>query len=67
MVPFGNGKTGRLNTVDSVTCALLGEWSRPDDVPAVAKKRFGQVGPGTDENQLSQTANWLARKLRTGS
>lgn len=32
-----------------------GMSTRPDDVPERPKNRFGQVGPGSDENQRSQT------------
>ena len=41
----------------------------PRDTPeaANAKKRFGQVGPGKEENQLSQIANSLASWVSTGS
>ena len=31
------------------------------------KEYTGQVGPGTDENQASQTANSFASLLRTGT
>src|SRR5258708_33364950 len=67
MVPFGKLKIGAFRYMASSTCASLGEWSSPEDVPATAKKRFGQVGPGTDANQLSHTPNWLARKFSTGN
>jgi hypothetical protein len=32
----------------------------PDDVPDNAKKRFGHVGPGKEENHLSQTVKFDA-------
>ena len=41
--------------------------SRPPELPAAAKKRFGHVGPGIDENQRSQTANSRASVVSTGS
>src|SRR5438445_1246414 len=44
-----------------------GLWSRPPDDAAWAKNRLGQVGPGIDENQLSQTTNSPASASRTGS
>src|SRR5580698_717632 len=47
--------------------AVVGLWSRPSDDAAQANMRFGQVGPGIDENQLSHTANSRARAFRTGS
>ena len=37
------------------------------DVAAFTKKRLGKVGPGIDENQLSHTANSLARACNIGS
>jgi hypothetical protein len=66
-VPFGNLNIGAFRKMASSTSASLGEWSSPEDVPETAKKRFGQVGPGTDANQLSHRPNWLARKFSTGS
>src|ERR1700692_4410556 len=66
-VPLGNVKTGAFRKTASSTCASLGEWSSPEEVPATVKKRFGHVGPGTDANQLSHTPNSRPRKFRTGS
>src|ERR1700692_1637325 len=66
-VPLGNVKTGAFRKTASSTCASLGEWSNPEEVPATVKKRFGHVGPGIAANQLSQTPNWVARKFSTGS
>src|SRR6266702_4456062 len=66
-VPFGKVKSGALKNMASTTCASLGEWSSPEEVPATAKKRFGHVGPGIDANQLSHTPNCRARKFSTGS
>ena len=39
----------------------------PIDVAAWTKNRFGQVGPGSDENQRSHTANSRASVARAGS
>jgi hypothetical protein len=36
------------------------------EVAAIAKLRFGQVAPGTEQNQWSHTANFLARTDRIG-
>src|ERR1700685_3226330 len=47
--------------------AVVGLWSSPSEEAAQANRRFGQVGPGIDACQLSQTAKLLARALRTGS
>src|ERR1700731_5274785 len=47
--------------------SLVGLSSRPPDEPACTKKRFGQVGPGIDACQWSQTANSRAKAFRTGS
>ncbi|SAL08064.1 hypothetical protein AWB81_08558 [Caballeronia arationis] len=66
-VPLGKLKMGALRITASRTCASLGEWSRPEEVPATEKNRFGQVGPGIDAYQLSQTPNSRARKFKTGS
>ena len=35
-------------------------------VPASAKMRLGQVGPGTEENQRSQMVNCVARVCSAG-
>ena len=37
-----------------------GILTRPSDVPLWTKKRLVQVGPGTDENQRSQTVKCWA-------
>ena len=37
----------------------------PLAVPESAKKRLAQVGPGTDENQLSQIAKFSAKDAGT--
>src|ERR1700676_108091 len=49
-VPLGNVKTGAFRKTASSTCASLGEWSNPEEVPATVKKRFGHVGPGIAAN-----------------
>src|SRR5882672_4698291 len=41
--------------------------TRPSDVPLCTKKRLGQVGPGSDENHLSQTAKFFANACNEGS
>ena len=41
---------------------MVGLWSRPFEDAAWAKKRFGHVGPGRADHQLSQTAK-LARRI----
>src|SRR3982750_3157364 len=41
--------------------------SSPPADAACTKKRFGNVGPGIDACQLSNTTNSLARAVRTGS
>jgi hypothetical protein len=42
----------------------LSVW--PPDVAAWVKKRFGHVGPGTEENQWSQTAYSCASAVSVG-
>jgi hypothetical protein len=39
----------------------------PSDVAAYAKARLGSVGPGTDENHRSHTANSRASAVNAGS
>src|SRR4051794_27650674 len=39
----------------------------PSEVAAWAKLRLGQVSPGTEECQLTSTANSLASRERTGT
>ena len=45
----------------------LGRRSSPPDDAAWTNMRLGQVGPGIEACQLSQTANSLARAFSTGS
>ena len=47
--------------------ARCGMSTRPSDVPLCAKNRLVQVGPGTDENQRSQTVNARASAWSAGS
>src|ERR1700722_9263664 len=53
--------------IHSPIWATFGLWSSPPDEAAIMKKRLGQVGPGIDARQPSQTANSLARAFSTGS
>src|SRR5256885_1669060 len=64
-VPLAKRKPSMSSeTVDS---APVGLSSSPPDDAAWTKKRLGHVGPGIDENQLSQRANSLASFVSTGS
>ncbi len=50
-----------------MTSVVLGLSSSPPDEPAMAKKRLGHVGPGSEENHASQMANSRASVVSTGS
>src|ERR1700682_2407858 len=49
-----------------MACASSGLAVRPPELAAWTKKRFGQVGPGTDAYQKLHTANSLATVASTG-
>ena len=46
---------------------VVGESSIPDEDAHKEKRRFGQVGPGMDEFQLSQMANAFPSRVMTGT
>src|SRR5579863_1646699 len=47
--------------------SVVGLWSSPPEEAAWTNMRFGQVGPGMDACQLSQTANSWAKATSMGS
>ena len=54
-------------TVTMASRGPVGISSWPWHEPIMAKKRLGQVGPGTDANHRSHTANCLARPCSAGN
>src|ERR1700733_9882743 len=52
-VPFGKLKLNESTVSLSIVVAADGLLSSPPDEPACTKNRFGQVGPGIEEYQLS--------------
>ena len=49
-----------------VCASAAGMATSPMDVPDSAKNRFGQVGPGNDENHLSHTVKFCPSVCRAG-
>ncbi len=49
-----------------LACNCVGLVDRPPLDAACMKNRFGQVGPGTEANQLSNSTNSCASWLTTG-
>ena len=66
-VPFGKLKLNESMVSLSIVVAAAGLLSRPPEEPACAKNRFGHVGPGMEEYQLSNRKYWLASVCKTGS
>jgi hypothetical protein len=57
-----------MDTAESrLSFRFSGIRTRPRDVPLWTKKRFAQVGPGTEEYQWSQMVKCLASSCRAGS
>src|ERR1700742_4983407 len=64
IVPFWKGNPKAKHWAISMADGL---WSSPPEEAAATKNRLGQVGPGIDEYQLSQTTKFEARSTATGT
>ena len=62
-VPLGKVKMGALRTTASSTCASLGEWSSPEDVPASAKKPIRPSGAGYRRTPVVANAELAGKKI----
>src|SRR5262249_61269023 len=58
---------GEVQNCEANWPGTSGVTRKPLAVPAWRKNRFGQVGPGTDENQWSHTVKLRAKVVMIGT